>query len=119
MEAIFFTMEDGHSVNSFDDIAESSILGGGHFSKDQISELLDCFRSSSSVQSDNLWLLSSNFSESLSGLNADGLKDIAVNWSIENSWESTNVNSIDLAGHLLELKYAYSTSNTRICVWFE
>ena len=119
MDVTFFTDVDGCSFNCFDEIPEDSIIGGGNFTKDNISELLACFQTGSSTQSDKLWLLSINFSETLSLIDDESLKDIAVHWSDESSWENTNVNAMDLAGHLLELKCGYSNSSDRIWVLFE
>ena len=119
MDVTFFTEVDDFSFNSFVEIPEDSILGGGRFTKDNISELLNCFKSGSSTQTDNLWLLSTTFSETLSIIDNESLKDIAVHWSDESSWGNTDVNAMDLAGHLLELKYAYSNSSKRIWVLFE
>ncbi len=119
MDVTFFTEIDNFSLNNFDEIPEGSILGGGRFTKDNISELLGCFKSGSTTQTDNLWLLSTNFSETLSTIDDESLKDIAVHWSYESSWDNIDVNAMDLAGHLLELKYAYSNSSKRIWVLFE
>jgi hypothetical protein len=119
MDVTFFTEVDDNAFNSFDDIPEDSILGGGSFTKDNISELLGCFKSGSSAQTDNLWLLSVSFSERLSIIDDESLKSIAEHWSEESSWGNSDVNSIDLANNLLELKYSYSNSSKRIWVFFE
>ena len=114
----FFTDVDDCAFNRLDEIPEDSILGGGDFTKDNISELLSCFKSGSSAQSDSLWLLSINFSETLSMIDDESLKRLAVDWSDESSWENSNVNETDLADQLLGLKYAYSNSSKRIWVFF-
>jgi hypothetical protein len=119
VDVTFFTEVEDNSFNSFDEIPEDSILGGGRFTKDNISELLGCFKSGSSAQTDNLWLLSISFSETLSIIDDESLKNIAVHWSEESSWENTDVNPTDLENHLLELKYSYSHSSKRIWVFFE
>ena len=119
MDVTFFTEVDDNAFKSSDDIPDDSILGGGRFTKDNISELLGCFKSGSSAQTDNLWLLSVSFSETLSIIDDEKLKKIAEHWSEESSWENTNVNEIDLANHLLELKYSYSNSSKRIWGFFE
>jgi len=118
MNVTFFTADDCH-FNSIDEIPEDAIIGGGIFTKDNISELLGCFKSGSTTQTDKLWQLSVNFSETLSMIDHEGLKEVAVNWSDESSWENIAVNSTDLADHLLALKYGYSNSNQRIWVLFE
>ncbi|MFT4870630.1 MAG: hypothetical protein ACI9F1_001386, partial [Colwellia sp.] len=56
MDVTFFTAVDDNAFKSSDDIPDDSVLGGGRFTKDNISELLDCFKSGSSAQTDNLWL---------------------------------------------------------------
>jgi hypothetical protein len=119
MNATFFTEADDCSFSRLDEVPETSILGGGNFSKDNIGELLCCFISGSSTQNDNLWLLSSSFSERLSTVDTEGLKQLAVNWSYESSWEDTEVSPVALAGHLSEIKYAYSGSDQRIWVFFD
>ena len=119
MSATFFTEADDCSFTSLDEISDDSVLGGGNFTRDNISELLSCFRSGSSTQNDNLWLLSTSFSQTLSRLNSDALQEVAANWAEDSSWEGTSVNPMDLAGHLLEIKYAYSGSGERIWVLFD
>jgi hypothetical protein len=119
VDVTFFTEVDDNAFKSSDDIPDDSILGGGRFTKDNISELLECFKSGSSAQTDNLWLLSVNFSETLSIIDDESLKNIAEHWSEESAWENTDVNAVDLANHLLELKYSYSNSSKRIWVFFE
>ena len=120
MDVTFFAAKVDCDVSSFEEIPEGSILGGGNFTKEHVGDLLSCFQSSSSALSDNLWLLPINFSEELSIIDDDKLKSIAVHWSDESSWENTNVNSIDLEGHLLALKYGYlQYSDKRIFALFE
>lgn len=119
MEVTFFTEVDDKAFNSADDIPEDSILGGGRFTKDNISELLGCFKSGHSTQTDNLWLLSISFSEKLSIIDDENLKELALHWSHESSWDNIGVDAIDLANNLLELKYTYSSSSKRIWVFFE
>ncbi|MBO9491820.1 hypothetical protein J7384_15780 [Endozoicomonas sp. G2_1] len=120
MDVTFFAANSDCDYSRFEEISESSILGGGFFTKDQISDLLSCFKCASSAQSDCLWLLPLNFSEALATIDDEALKDIAVHWSDEVSWENTDVNSMDLAGHVLELKYAYlQHSDKRIFALFE
>ena len=120
MDVTFFAEKEGCDLNSFEELQEHSILGGGRFTKNQISDLLSCFKCSPSTLSDNLWIFPTNFSEELATIDDEKLKEMAVHWSDEHSWENTNVNSMDLAGHLLELKYAYlSHSNKRVFALFE
>ncbi|KGJ97366.1 hypothetical protein [Colwellia psychrerythraea] len=119
MQATFFTKTADDSCNHIEEIPEETILGGGQFTKDNISELLSCFKSGSSAQTDNLWLLSISFSETLSTIDDESLKEIAGHWSDESSWLNTDVNTTDLAGHLLELKYAYTNSDERIWILFD
>jgi hypothetical protein len=120
VDVTFFAEKEGCDLNSFEEIPENSILGGGRFTKNQIGDLLGCFKCSASALSNNLWILPTNFSENLAVIDDEELKNVAVNWSDEHSWVNTNVNSMDLAGHLLELKYAYlSHSNKRVFALFE
>jgi hypothetical protein len=120
VDLTFFAAMGDCTVSSFDEIPENSILGGGRFSKEHIGDLLSLFTYSSSALSDNLWLLPISFSEDMDIIDDEKLKDIAVYWSEEVSWENTNVNSMDLAGHLLGLKYAYlQHSDKRIFALFE
>ena len=119
MNATFFTEVDDCHYSHFQDIPESAIIGKGPFTKDNISELLGCFQSGSSAQTDNLWLLSINFSEALSMLTDENLEEIAENWAAESSWENSDVNIMDLSANLLALKYGYSNSCDRIWVLFE
>ncbi len=120
LDVTFFAAISDCDYSSFEEISESSILGGGFFTKNQISDLLGCFNCTSSALSDCLWLLPLNFTEAITTIDDEVLKDVAVNWSDEVSWENTDVNSMDLAGHLLELKYAYlQHSDKRIFVLFE
>ena len=120
MDVTFFAEKEGCCLNSFEEVPEDSILGGGRFTKDQINDLLGCFKCSVSALSDNLWIFSISFSETITTIDDEQLKNVAVHWSDEYSWDNTNVNSMDLAGHLLELKYAYlSHSNKRVFALFE
>ena len=120
MDVTFFAAFSDCDYSRFEEIPESSFLGGGNFSKDQISDLLSCFRCSSSALSDSLWLLPLSFSETLTKVDDEALKNIAVHWSNEASWENTNVNAMDLAGHVLELKYSYlQHSDKRMFALFE
>ena len=120
MDVTFFAAKDDCDFSSFEEIPEASILGGGNFTKEHVGDLLSCFKSASSALSDNLWLLPISFSEELAIMDDEKLKNIAVHWSDEVSWENTNVNSMDLAGHLFELKNAYlQHSNKRIFALFE
>ncbi|MEI6893131.1 MAG: hypothetical protein V5789_00540 [Colwellia sp.] len=120
MDVTFFAASNDCDYSSFEEILESSILGGGNFTKDHIGDLLSCFKCASSALSDNLWLLPISFSEELAIIDDERLKVIAVHWSEEGSWENTNVNSMDLVGHLLELKYAYlQYSDKRIFALFQ
>ncbi len=120
MDVTFFAEKEDCDLNSFEEVPEGSILGGGCFTKEQIDDLLGCFDCSASTLSDNLWLLPTIFSELLVTIDDEQLKNAAVHWSDEHSWVNTNVNSMDLAGHLLELKYAYlSHSNKRVFALFE
>lgn len=120
MDVTFFAANNDCDFSQFKEIPESSILGGGNFTKDHIGDLLSCFKSASSALSDSLWLLPISFSEELSIIDDESLKGMAVHWSDEGSWANTSVNSMDLAGHLLELKYAYlQHSDKRIFALFE
>ena len=120
MDVKFFAAKSDCDYSKFEELSESSILGGGFFTKDQVSDLLSCFKCAGSPLSDCLWLLPLNFSEALVIIDDEVLIGIAVNWSEEASWENTCVNSMDLAGHLLELKYAYlQHSDKRIFALFE
>lgn len=120
MDVTFFAAKSDCDYSRFKEIPESSILGGGNFTKDQIGDLLSCFKCTSSALSDRLWLLPINFSEEIATIDDERLKDIAVHWSDEGSWGKTNVNSMDLAGHLLELKFSYlQHSDKRIFALFE
>ena len=118
MNVTFFTADDCY-INSIDEIPEEAIIGGGIFTKNNISELLGCFKSGSTTQTDKLWQLSVNFSEKLSTIDQESIKELAVNWSEESSWRNKDINSRDLADHLLALKYGYSNSSQRIWVLFE
>ncbi len=120
MDVTFFAANSDCDYSRFEELSESSILGGGFFTKEQISDLLSCFKCIGFALSDCLWLLPLNFSEALVTIDDEVLKGIAVNWSDEISWENTDINSMDLAGHLLELKYAYlQHSDKRIFALFE
>ncbi|KAF7783613.1 hypothetical protein PRUB_a3434 [Pseudoalteromonas rubra] len=120
MDVTFFAEREGCFLNSFNAVPENSILGGGHFTKEQISDLLGCFKCSALVLNDNLWLLSASFSERIAVMDDEQLKSVASEWSDEHSWHTVRVNAMDLAGHLLALKYAYLPhSNRRIFVLFE
>ncbi|MCJ8318729.1 MAG: hypothetical protein MJK12_03795 [Colwellia sp.] len=120
MDVTFFAAKVDCDFSSFEEIPKDSILGGGNFTKDHIADLLSCFKSASSALSDNLWLLPISFTEELAIIDDEKLNDIAVHWSDEGSWKETNVNAMDLAGHLLVIKYAYlQHSNKRIFALFE
>lgn len=120
MDVRFFASKEDCDYSSFEEVPEDSILGGGHFTKEHIGDLLSCFKCASSALSDNLWLLPINFSEALAIIDNEKLKSIAVHWSDEGSWGNTKVSSMDLASHLLELKYAYMPhENKRIFALFE
>ena len=120
MDVTFFAEKEDFELNNFEEVPEGSILGGGCFTKEQIVDLLCLFNCSASTLSDKLWILPTSFSERLVMIEDEQLKNAAVHWSVEYSWKNTNVNSMDLAGHLLELKYAYlSHLNKRVFVLFE
>ena len=120
MDVTFFAANNDCDYSSFEEVPESSILGGGNFTKDHIGDLLSCFKCTSSALSDSLWLLPINFSEELAIIDDERLKTIGGHWSEENSWENTNVNPMDLVGHLLALKYAYlQHSDKRIFALFQ
>ena len=120
LNVTFFAAKSSCDYSRFEEIPESSMLGGGSFTKDQIGDLLSCFKCTSSALSDCLWLLPLSFSEEVATINDDKLKDIAEHWSDESSWGNTSVNAIDLADHLLTLKYAYlQHSDERIFALFE
>jgi len=120
VDVTFFAANCDCDYSRFEEVPVSSFLGGGSFTKDQIGELLSCFKCTSSALSDCLWLLPLSFSEELATIDNETLKGIAVYWSDESSWENTNVNAMDLAGHLLEIKYAYlQHSDKRIFALFE
>jgi hypothetical protein len=120
VDVTFFAAKVDCDCSCFEDIPEDSILGGGNFTKDHIGDLLSCFKSVSSALSDNLWLLPINFTEELAIIDDEKLEDIAVYWSEEGSWRDENVNSMDLAGHLIAIKYAYlQHSDKRIFALFE
>ncbi len=120
MDVTFFAANNDCDFSSFEEVPESSILGGGNFTKDQIGDLLSCFKCVSSALSDSLWLLPLSFSEELAIIDDEKMKAIAVHWSDEGSWGNTNVNSMDLVGHLFELKYAYlQHSDKRIFALFQ
>ena len=120
MDVTFFAAKSDCDFSSFEEVPESSILGGGNFTKDHIGDLLSCFKCASSALSDSLWLLPLSFSEELAIIDDEKLKTIAAHWSDEASWESTNVNPMDLVGHLLEIKYAYlQHSDQRIFALFQ
>lgn len=120
VDVTFFAENEDCALNSFEEIPENSILGGGHFSKAQISDLLGCFKCSATILSDNLWISPTSFSKELYCIDDEQLKSVAVHWSNEKSWINTSVNDMDLAGHLLELKYAYQSHlNKRVFILFE
>jgi len=120
VDVTFFAGKEDCDLNNFEEVSEGSILGRGCFTKEQISDLLVCFDCSASTLSDNLWILPTSFSEELAGIDDEKLKNVAGHWSDENSWENTNVNSMDLSGYLLEIKYAYlSHLSKRVFVLFE
>lgn len=120
MDVTFFAAQSDCDYSHYKEIPESSILGGGNFTKDQIGDLLSCFKCTSSALSDSLWLFPLSFSEEVATMDDETLKGIAVHWSDECSWGTISVNAIDLAGHLLELKYAYlQHSDKRIFAFFE
>lgn len=120
MDVIFFAAQSDCDYSHSKEVPESSILGGGDFTKDQIGDLLSCFKCTSSALSDSLWLFPLSFSEEVATMDDETLKGIAVHWSDESSWQQTNVNASDLAGNLLELKYAYlQHSDKRIFALFE
>ena len=104
MDVTFFAEKEECDLNCFEEVPEISILGGGSFTKEQIGGLLGWFKCSASALSVNLWIFSTSFSENLAVIDDEQLKNVAVNWSDEHSWENTNVNSMDLAGYLLEPK---------------
>lgn len=120
MDVTFFASKADCDVSCFEEIPEGSIIGGGHFNKALIGDLLSCFNCAGSTLSDCLWLLPINFSEELSTIDDNKLKNISVDWADESSWGNKNVNAMDLAGHLLELKYGYlQHSDKRIFVLFQ
>ncbi len=120
MDVIFFAAKSDCDYSNFKEVPESSILGGGNFTKDQIGDLLSCFKCTSSALSDSLWLFPLSFSEEVAILDDESLKGIAQHWSDESSWAQTSVNASDLASHLLALKYAYlQHSDKRIFALFE
>lgn len=120
MNVTFFAAKSDCDYSHFNEIPESSILGGGNFTKDQIGDLLSCFKCTSSALSDNLWLFPLSFSEEVATIDDETLKGLAVQWSDESSWGSSSVNVKELASHLLALKYAYlQHSDKRIFALFE
>jgi len=120
VDLVFFAEKSDCDYSCFEEVPESSLLGGGFFTKDQISDLLSCFKCASSALSDCLWLLPLSFSEELATIDDEKLKELGVYWLDESSWENTHVNAMDLTGHLLEIKYAYlQHSDKRIFVLFE
>jgi len=120
MNVTFFAANNDCDYSCFNEVPESSIMGGGDFTKDQIGDLLSCFKCTSSALSDSLWLFPVSFSEEVAILDGESLKGIAQHWSHESSWEQTNVNALELADHLLALKYAYlQHSDKRIFALFE
>ena len=120
VDVTFFAAKNNCDFSRLEEIPESSILGGGNFTKNNIGDLLSCFKCASSALSDSLWLLPLSFSEELAIIDDEWLKTIAVHWSDDGSWENINVNSVDLTGHLLELKYAYlQHSDKRIFALFQ
>jgi hypothetical protein len=120
MDVTFFAAHSDCDYSCFKDIPEASVLGAGNFTKDQISDLLGCFKNTSSALSDSLWLFPLSFSEEIAIIDVETLKAIAEHWSHESSWEQTNINALALADHLLALKYAYlQYSDKRIFALFE
>lgn len=120
MDVRFFASKDDCDFSSFDEISEASVLGGGYFTKEQVSDLLSYFKCTSSALSDSLWLLPISFSEELATIDDEELKSIAVHWSEDGYWHDENVNSEELTSHLLALKYAsLQHENKRIFALFE
>ena len=120
MNVTFFAAQSGCDYSDSKEIPDGLILGGGFFSKNEIGDLLSCFKCTGSALSDSLWLLPLSFSEDVATINDEVLKGIAVHWSEECSWENTSANAVDLASHLLALKYAYlQHSDKRIFALFE
>jgi len=120
MDVTFFAAKSDCDYSCFKEVPEASILGGGNLTKDQIGDLLSCFKCTSSALSDSLWLFPLSFSEEVAIIDDETLKGIAVHWSHESSWEQASINALELADYLLELKYAYlQHSDKRIFALFE
>jgi hypothetical protein len=120
MDVTFFAANSDCDYSRLEEVPEASVLGGGNFTKDQIGDLLSCFKCTSSALSDSLWLFPLSFSEEVAITDDETLKSIAVHWSLESSWEQTSINALELADYLLALKYAYlQHSDKRIFALFE
>ncbi|WP_196161763.1 hypothetical protein [Reinekea sp. G2M2-21] len=117
MEVLFFNNFEGKIVEDWDQIPESSFLGGGRFSKPQLIELFQCFHLSAEYLDDDLWRLSLSSTKKIVGSSDETLKNIAVNWALSPSWQGININTIDLAGHLLELKHNYIGQSSPNGIW--
>lgn len=119
MDAIFFVSTNSLTVDRFEDIQDGCIIGCGVFSKDNITDLLRLL-DDSLVYEGNCWLLPYETTKVLINSDDEQIKNIASNWSELNSWVNVAINSMDLAGHLFELKYNYVPhAGKRICVLFE
>ncbi len=105
MEALFFKNDEELPIESWGDIPEEFILGGGSFSKDSISEMFECVGLEAEELTKDLWKLTLESTVKFTSLSDESLKDFGVHWSNCNSLSSEEVNPMDLAGHLLEIKF--------------
>ncbi len=112
MDTTFFRAPINCKASEFRDIPEEAILVGGLFSKAHVADMLSCANCKPTNTDANLWQLPIEFSSYLADSNDEALKWDGVKWSELESWSGTDINSMDLAGHLLELKHSYLTSES-------
>lgn len=114
--ATFFNGSTETSVTSFNDISEESLLSVGRFSKEQIADLFSCLEFQVEKLSASFWALNLKTSNKFSSIEDEKLMNVGVLWSDCGSWDDTPVNSMDLAGCLLELKYNLLKQNEQKCI---
>ena len=117
MDVLFFNNIDRRMFSGWSEITEDLLLGGGRISKLQIIDLLRCLDLNVETVSENLWKLTAISTEKFATINDETLKDAGVTWSECESWAGVDVNAMDLAGHLLEIKYSYINQSNPTDIW--
>ena len=117
MEVLFFNNAGRKPVSCWEEVSEESMLGGGRFSKAQIIDLLSCMDLSVEQIGMNIWKFGEKSVERFVETSDELLKDFAVKWSECDSWAGIDINTMDFAGHLLEIKHSYLSQVNPSEIW--